>query len=325
MDDFNGIISVDDFWVMDDLYDGVSTKGARPKTAYFSPKKPEHSFIKPNHRYLFKKSRKGAPWQFWMEIIAYRIGDVLNVKVPPTYVGMSIKEAEDSAKPILGSLIEWFYGAQDEYRDGGRLIGPLIENFDYKTGEQHNLQTNLKIIHGKPESLKHLQSHFVKYWAKILTFDTIIGNTDRHQENWGLVFQPKEEANRLEDILSPAFDNGSALDYGVPERKFENFSDSDYAEKYLRNGKHHMKWSLDEPKNLNFFEFMKKFILEYHFTKQIVEELLQFQREDLEKRLNPLLDIEVPKEFRLSPDRLRFTIDMIFYRVNLLREALGTK
>lgn len=323
MGDFNGIISVDDFWVMDDLYDGVSTKGARPKTAYFSPKKPEHSFIKPNHRYLFKKSRKGAPWQFWMEIIAYRIGDVLNVKVPPTYVGMSIKEAEDSEKPVLGSLIEWFYGAQDEYRDGGRLIGPLIENFNYETGEQHNLQTNLAQTFPCDEiQIHHL---LVEYWAKILTFDTIIGNTDRHQDNWGLIMPPIAENNKFSVNFSPAFDNGSALDYGVPERRFENFSDSDYAEKYLRNGKHHMKWSLDEPKNLNFFEFMKRFVSEYQFTKQIVEGLLQFQREDLEKRLNPLLNIKVPEEFCLTPSRLRFTIDMIFYRVNLLREALGTK
>jgi len=307
---------------MDDLYEGTYPKGARDKTAYFSPKQPEHSFIKPDHRYLLKESRKGAPWQFWMEIIAYRIGDVLGIEVPPTYIGMS---SRDGTGPVIGSLIEWFYGDQDVYVDGSKLIGPLIENFDYQTGEQHNLQTNLKIIGAKPNHVKQFQKKLLGYWARILAFDTILGNTDRHQENWGLVFQPKENPGQFDIIFSPAFDNGSALDYGVPERRFEEFPSSDYAQKYLHNGKHHMKWSLEDQKNLNFFEFMKRFVSEYPSTKQMVEELLQFQREDLEKRLNPLLDIEVLEKFRLTPSRLRFTIDMIFRRVNLLKEALGTK
>lgn len=88
MNDFNHIISIDD-WQKEETYDGIYPKGAREKTAYFSPESPVSSVLKPNHQYLFKKSNHRYPWQFWMEIIAFRVGQLMGITVPPAYVQTS--------------------------------------------------------------------------------------------------------------------------------------------------------------------------------------------------------------------------------------------
>lgn len=83
---FNDKPIIIDEWQRDDTYEGVYPSGARVKDAYFSPQTPEHTCIRPNWRYLFKLSRNHFPWQFWCEIIAYRLGRVIGVDVPPVHI-----------------------------------------------------------------------------------------------------------------------------------------------------------------------------------------------------------------------------------------------
>ncbi|HVY53230.1 MAG TPA: hypothetical protein VHA13_01785, partial [Gammaproteobacteria bacterium] len=54
-------------------------EGARDKTLVYCPSHAEIPFL-PNHHYLFKRSSKRAPEQFWMEIIAYHLG--LQMDIP---------------------------------------------------------------------------------------------------------------------------------------------------------------------------------------------------------------------------------------------------
>jgi len=75
-------------WRHDERYDGVYSEGAREKEVYFSPDDPVHSSIKGDWRYMFKlpRSEEWCPWQFWIEIIAYRLGCLIGVPVPPAHV-----------------------------------------------------------------------------------------------------------------------------------------------------------------------------------------------------------------------------------------------
>ena len=247
--DWNEVICIDDWLPDDSSYDkGYYPEGTREKAVYFSPADVSNLPLRPQWRYLFKKSRTWTPWQFWMEIMAYRIGQVMDVSVPPAYVGLSNREKPGQA--VYGALIEWFYSQDERYVEGARLIGPYIQGFDYKTGWQHNLQTILIIPSFKnvpdPEENRSL---LVAHWARILTLDTVIGNVDRHPENWGVVGPEGLARGVVQVRLSPAFDNGTALSYEQPEEYFSRFDDEEYALRYLRKprrARHHMRWSLDE-------------------------------------------------------------------------------
>ena len=133
-------IVIGDNWRRDDTYEGVYPSGSRVKDAYFSPKEPKDKCIKPDWRYLFKLSRSRCPWQFWCEIIAYRFGGVIGVKVPPAHIGLS-KIYEENVD-TYAALIEWFYDeSKDIYITGEQIMVGLIEDFDTEKGRKHNLKT----------------------------------------------------------------------------------------------------------------------------------------------------------------------------------------
>jgi len=108
----------------------VCPEGARDKSLLYSPSPTPYGFLIPGHRYLFKHSAKFYPDQFWTEIIAYRIGCLLGVPVPPALV------AWDSDTDTCGALIEWFLdypGAPPErYVSGGDIMSDMIHGYDRK-------------------------------------------------------------------------------------------------------------------------------------------------------------------------------------------------
>jgi len=92
----------------------------------------------PGHRYLFKHAFSRYPDQFWTEIVAYRVGCLLGVAVPPAFA------AWDSATDTCGALIEWFLDYPGEpaerYVPGGDIMASMIRGYDRKRGRQHNFE-----------------------------------------------------------------------------------------------------------------------------------------------------------------------------------------
>ncbi|MFC1676969.1 hypothetical protein ACFL3G_07900 [Planctomycetota bacterium] len=309
----NSPIIIDGNWKRDDTYEGVYPSGARVKDAYFSPEKPKEKCIKSNWRYLFKLSRNRFPWQFWCEIIAYRFGCIIGVRVPPAHIGLS--KTYEKGVDTYAALIEWFYDDKDKgYIAGGQFMESDIKNFDRVKGEKHNFET----IRGIWQD----EDTWLKYWTEVLTFDTLIGNTDRHQDNWGLIF------NRYGKLLgnnyrSPAFDNGTALGYEILEENLDKFDDAKL-ERYLmhKKAKHHMRWSLDEEGQLNFYEFMKKFTIAFPQIRPIIAQHLSFSYQQVEEVLAPLIEVAVASEYKLTRERLDFMLKLIFERKRILEETL---
>src|SRR4029077_4290907 len=89
--------------------DGPPNTGAsyRPKNRFLSPREPERGFVRPSYKHLWKLGITRAPYQFWNEILAYRLGLFLGIAVPPTYV------AVNSITGQVGALSEFFtYGSE---------------------------------------------------------------------------------------------------------------------------------------------------------------------------------------------------------------------
>ena len=314
----NKPIIIDD-WRQDDTYEGVYPKGARDKSAYFSPEIVDEDYLKGNYRYLFKLSRSWCPWQFWGEIIAYRLGLITEIEVPPAHIGLNNKY--NPVEATYGALIEWFYDdKKDIYVEGGQFMVKLVRDYDRQRGTQHNFLTISNFFKALPG--------FHKHWAGVFTLDCLTGNTDRHQDNWGLILKGSRTrpADEVPLCFSPAFDNGTALGYEVVEENIDKYTNEEQREKYLTNprrAKHHMKWSLDEQEDCNFYDFMKKLVLEFSNTKPIIKRYLDFSRSQVEEILIPLVTVISDAKYCLSQKRLDFIIEFIFRRKELLEKALG--
>ena len=123
---------------------------------------------------------------------------------------------------------------------------------------------------------------------------------------------------------SPAFDNGTALCYEILEQNIDKYEDTNRLERYLtgRHAKHHMKWSLDEEGQLNFYEFMKKFTIEFPQVKTIMADHLSFTYDQVVEVLAPLVEAVSDPMYKLTRKRLDFVLKMIFGRKRLLEESL---
>ncbi|WP_431269039.1 HipA domain-containing protein [Dankookia sp. P2] len=204
-------------------------KGARPKRTVVCPNPPPRSYLIGGHRYLFKHPSGRTAQQIWSEVIAYKLAREVGVDVPPAFL------ACDSATAEAGVLIEYFYGPPG--RRDVRFVHAVDRfqahaiSFDEKAGA---LTNNIAVsrMQGAPD--------WRGWWARTLAFDTLIGNTDRHSENWGFLVD-WQAGSRPTYELAPAFDNGSSLGCAIRDEDLIRYHEPDRFKRFLGRG-HHYSW-----------------------------------------------------------------------------------
>lgn len=200
--------------------------------------------------------------------------------------------------------------------DGGDFMRKLIPDYDSKTGRQHNFMALAKVA--ETFFADHVsEQDWVEHWAKILTLDTVIGNTDRHHDNWGIIFTGHKP---LVPYFAPAFDNGTSTGHEIVEKNFVKFTDNDYLKRYVSRGSHHMQWDLAEVKKCNHVEFMIRFLHEYPEQKTTVLKCLDFTGAQVNKLFEDLLLF--PAKVRLSRQRAEFMDKLIRFRRDLFYDAI---
>jgi len=296
-------------WEVDAEF-GVFPQGARAKDAVFAPDPPPEPVIIRGHRYLFKRSRLCYPDQFWAEVVAYRIGCLLGVEVPPAFA------AWDSNTGISAALIEWFYvDGIETFMWGGEFLQKMRPEFDRKLGSLHNIKDNTVLMRAMAR-LKTFQTDWRQWWVDALVFDALIGNTDRHQDNWGFVFHPEKGIR-----LSPLFDNGTSLGHERLTEKVARWSNAD-VDRYINKGCHRLKWSLDEQPPVNrHLNLLRKILSEWPQTCQTARQRLDFSETELAEAFDDLTELDVPVCFSL--ERCSFMLRLLRRRHELLKELLN--
>jgi hypothetical protein len=295
-------------------------EGSRDKRLLHCPTESPFPWLVGGHRYLFKQSRSIYPEQFWAEVIASRLERLTGVPVPPVYA------AWDSRTRQSAALIEWFYGypgsSPQGFLSGGLFMKAAIKDFDHKTGRQHNfthitmMHRVLSIAYG-PQTLP--SEDWMQRWARMFTFDALIGNTDRHQENWGMVWTRSSDEPFPRSELTPAFDNGTSMGFELFPRKFQQWNASQIR-RYIEKGHHHLRWRLGDAKPCGHRDLLLKVLEKNPEMQAEMLAVLDFPQSDLKNAIMPLVDLNVPT--RLSPERARFTVELLKARREYLLAAL---
>ncbi len=297
-------------WRPDEEFE-VYPEGARDKSLLHSPADPTHSFLLPNHRYLFKHSFERYPEQYWAEIIAYRAGCLLGVPVPSAFV------AFDSDNGVSGALIEWFLGypgePEERYVPGGDIMVNMIPSYERRKGDQHNF-THVELYHDLLKKMKIWSGEkvWLDYWCDMLLFDALIGNTDRHQDNWGLLWS-RDGEGRAHVRPAPVFDNGTSLGHEIIERKLPDFADAERLANYVNRGHHHIRWHIGDSKPQQHVGMLSRLVETYpNLADRVQERLQSFDIEGFATMINVLTEFDVP--VRLSPERADFVIRLTRFR-----------
>ncbi|PWV75313.1 MULTISPECIES: hypothetical protein [Halomonas] len=297
--------------------------GARDKSLLVCPNPAPFDFCLPGHNYLFKEAIKSAndpgkprhPDQYWAELIAFRIGRLMGLTLPPVFVAI------DSERNEPGTLNEWFMGypgsGDERYFPGGDYMQRRIPGYDREKGKQHNLATIIEISRIL-ERGKWLTHDWRRYWGLCLCFDALIGNTDRHQENWGLIWSEEGPLARF----APYFDNGTSLGHELlPEKMQRMMRDPNELAGYLRRGQHQMRWARDDSRRLPLIEGVVAYCRHFpHIRPILIERLQRWCEDDLEAMLYRLTQFDLPHP--LTAQRAEFIAFLTLTRRARLLEAL---
>lgn len=289
-------------------------EGAREKSALFPPDSVPFDFIKPARRYLFKLSDPRYPEQFWAETIAYVVGCLLDVEVPPAYI------AVHSERAVCGALIEWFFiDGEQSFIAGGNRLQRLVPDYDRKRGTQHSFQLVQRAC--IRASRDGLIDDWLIYWGRAFLFDALIGNTDRHQDNWGFLSWTLADGLTSRERLAPLFDNGTSL--GM-ERHLQHVGewDDNRCAAYLLKGRHHMKLNTDDQARCQHVD-MVRYMIEAHPTVKtpLQTTMALFSIQELEQRLAELCRLEL--SVKLTEARIGFILKLVNLRYRQLCAILS--
>lgn len=302
-------------WAIDQDF-GTFPAGARAKEALFAPLTVDSECLLPGSRYLLKRSQLRYPEQFWGEIVAYRVGALLGFDTPPTFA------AYDRRNGVIGALVQWFYDDSSEhFIPGGDLLQVINPAFDRRLGEAHNLEDNARLMRAltrSRESMKGLD--WQGWWLNALAFDALIGNTDRHQENWGFIYSPNFDRFRF----APLFDNGTSLGQDRFPEQVATWSD-ERLEQYINKGRSHVRCSRGGNRS-GLFEVLRTFLTLWP-SQNGVEDLLSRLSIDpakLSACLTTLTDHTPPIPFaHLSSARIEWIERNLLRRFEILKEVLN--
>lgn len=261
--------------------------GSKPKRLVMAPDVAAEPFIVPRHNHLFKISSGFRMHQLWSEIIAYDLSRSCGVEAPPCFVAFDEQTGE------AGVLMEFFYGypgtVSPRFVHGTDPNQALFDDYNQKTGRPHTAARNIQIC----RALR--VGNTVEWWGRTLTFDALIGNVDRHAENWGLL-RDAEGASQWR--LAPVFDNGTSLGYECLDDALAAASTPERIAKHLRRGAHHCTWNdTQAQRGDHLIALCGELYRAYPTAQQAMLGVIRISDDQIDSACNRCVDFDVPVKF----------------------------
>lgn len=216
------VVTVEPAWALDE--EGMGTKR---KFWYRDPNT--------EREWLFKYPREGTG-EHWAEKIAAEVAGVLGVDHARAELAMFEGQK--------GVALRSFVPHGEELVHGNQLMEIAVDSYNPEAGfryRRHSL-TNIWECLGLLSRLTESDLQTTKgLFAGYLLLDAVVGNTDRHHENWGISLGVGRGVR-----LAPSFDHGSSLGRELrDERRLARLKE-DQVYAYLHRGRGGVYWSEDE-------------------------------------------------------------------------------
>jgi hypothetical protein len=172
----------------------VSTGGTRAKELLISPEGVKFYF-KRSERKAATHSKPGKyfKYEFWSEIIAYELGTMLGLDV--LKYDLAVFEGEPGC--LSKSMVE----EDEELIEGVKFIQAYNANFNPLRKECRKWYS-FDLIERSLHNIKFEGG--IEHIIRMVIFDAVIGNSDRHQENWAVIERKTpfpEVAERIKSSL----------------------------------------------------------------------------------------------------------------------------
>ena len=306
-----------DYKVEDLPLDGDAPKQFIKVYNYVEGGKIRRNNSKTWNSYIAKTAEKWYPHESIIEYMINKIGDVLGIKMNEVDLVKANGQIRFLSKYFLNPMEEKLvHGAEicseylGDYEEGERIANDKGEARKVFTFEF----INNAIRNVFPHDFEFLLNEFVK----MLVFDAIVGNNDRHFYNWGVIQNVRNSNKRVN--FAPLYDSARGLFWNFDEENIKRYLDN-YTS---TNGKKVLNYIVSskprvsieynkEANHLDLVEFLKRSNDTYF---QIISEL---SNESKEKDVMNMLEKDIFIYF--SKNRIELIKIILSERFKLVRNA----
>ncbi len=192
--------------------------------------------------WLLKFPRPGTG-EHWAEKLAAEIGRLININTAHVELARSGVDLATICRSFLSDLDDSYYDIDPEimWFHGSEFLGLVNPGYDVNRvwlNRAHNLKN---IIAAIVEIAAVGSTNPMAGWdtmmeglASYALLDGLVGNTDRHHENWMVAYV--ENAGDIRMHVSPSFDHASSLGRELVDEHRERILSSNDVLNYLKRG-----------------------------------------------------------------------------------------
>lgn len=287
------------------------------------------------------KPEKNYKYEFWSEVIAYQVGRSLGFNVLEYNIALD----NDIAGCICQDMIDV---SRQELIGGVQYLQGYDPFFDPETKDGRK-RYSFQLI--EAALTKYSLHRFIPNIIEMVVFDTIIGNVDRHQENWAIISEQtpfkslvtsfrndpdfsEEEKKRFHDAslvtgkeaFAPLFDNGSSLGRELnDERVNEYLGNEEKLRSYIQKGKSEVHWEIQK---ISHYALLERLLNTVHgsLVLRCIARIKQLFDPGWVRETIFAVDKLLPDThngYRLPESRKELIVKLITLRVQKLFEFLG--
>lgn len=280
-------------------------------------------------RFIFKSYTHNSR-EVWAECLASHLGVVFDIKVQQVVIKRAPKGLEAEMRRVAPALDKnWIpIGtlARNIFPRGQEIVyGSLILETPTDT-------LPLEVIEDKIRRQYYAPDELLSTFAQMIVFDAIIGNMDRHHENWGIVETVKYKQQLLFDKkqitserwFTPLYDHGSSLMFELSDADIAKYlaDENLFQQKYIQ-GKSYTFVSMPDGSPANIFTIIQHHIRHKtawgkRFKAHIVK-LNDASRLEVGKAIAKMPNTQ---EIDYSEARKELLLRSILYRLQLLKDMV---
>lgn len=225
---------------------------------------------------------------------------LLGLPLPETYVSVNNNE---NVHIKVGVLTKWFISEKQEYTKGSELLTSRVPDY---AEEKHNLEDILEFTSVINSNLD--------YWVRASIFDALIGNSDRHHENWGILDGT---------TFAPLFDNGTSLNWRTTDERLD--SSENALSIFYKKFRYKMTLRRNDASSPNVEQMISFLRNRVRLTEYAgwLEELDMDQIREFIVKIQKELNPKLPLDYQLTETRCDYIYNFLYLRKRLLIEGLG--
>ena len=299
MSDLYPIVKVE----RESVHESEEMMGSKNKFWYLHPTEEEEYW-------LFKYPRCNTG-EHWAEKIAAEVAALL--EIPHARVELAIFEKNK------GSVTKSFAQEGQELVHGNQMLKRAVHGYDPEKEFRQSSHTLANIwqvmarVFGESEHAEKAKSRLAEY----VVLDALIGNTDRHHENWGILRWERKGSHWVDLFVTPSFDHASSLGRELQDERRDRILAEDRLGDYVEKGRGAIYWSEADRRGPSPLELVRRATLSYpDLFRPALTKLEKLDEGSVDALVN-----RVPSDW-MSPSARKFAIALMHYNLEQLQELL---